>query len=605
VVYHYRSSRSGAFLPYNGDASDVDEVTIGGRSVPFVVRQEMGTINRHVFVIAVLAGSSDSADRPHLEHWNGKLVYQFRGGVGIGRRQGVARPTLIPERRESELAQGYAVAYSTANQTSTQYDIELQEDTVARVKRQFVARYGEPEFTIGIGGSGGAIQQYLIGQNRPGLLDAGIALMSYPDMVTQTVRIMDCELLEYYFDVVDADNAKWSTWSNRRWIEGFNAIDGGEADPVVQMTALSQLRNGRWPTLRTGQTECTKSWRTLTPLVVNPHHVHFRSLYSDDVAERVPWTYWDNLKRVFGTDEAGYARRTWDNVGVQYGLQALKQEKISIAEFIRLNENVGGWKPAGDMQPERYWLFPPARSRLADFSRWSHHNMFLKGDDGKPARRSRGDLEAIAAAYRAGQVFVGHLSMPLVDLRYYLEPDLDMHHTLESFAARLRMLDGQGHAGNQLIWVARPPAMPIGDAFDILERWLRNLQEQPADGVLAAKPALASDRCYDEWGEVVASGDDVWDGAWNGRRDGDCMQRYPIFSNPRIVAGDNYAGDIFKCHLQSVDDAIASGVYQPVDVSGARNAFRRVFPDGVCDYALGDVGRPADLFGIDDSQSAD
>jgi hypothetical protein len=167
------------------------------------------------------------------------------------------------------------------------------------------------------------------------------------------------------------------------------------------------------------------------------------------------------------------------------------------------------------------------------------------------------------------------------------------------------MLDGQGHAGNQLIWVARPPAMPIGDAFDILERWLRNLQEQPADGVLAAKPALASDRCYDEWGEVVASGDDVWDGAWNGRQDGDCMQRYPIFSNPRIVAGDNYAGDIFKCHLQSVDDAIASGVYQPVDVSGARNAFRRVFPDGVCDYALGDVGRPADLFGIDDSQSAD
>ena len=69
------------------------------------------------------------------------------------------------------------------------------------------------------------------------------------------------------------------------------------------------------------------------------------------------------------------------------------------------------------------------------------------------------------------------------------------------------------------------------------------------------------------------------------------MDAYPIFSNPRIVAGDDYAGDIFKCHLQSVSDAIAAGVYAPVDVSDDRRALQRIFPDGVCDYVRGDVAR--------------
>jgi len=33
----------------------------------------------------------------------------------------------------------------------------------------------------------------------------------------------DCELLEHYFDVTDAANPKWATWTNRTLIEGMNA----------------------------------------------------------------------------------------------------------------------------------------------------------------------------------------------------------------------------------------------------------------------------------------------------------------------------------------------------------------------------------------------
>ena len=122
-----------------------------------------------------------------------------------------------------------------------------------------------------------------------------------------------------------------------------------------------------------------------------------------------------------------------------------------------------------------------------------------------------------------------------------------------------------------------------------------NMRENPELGLLEAKPADATDRCYDDAGEIIASGDGAWDGIWNGRQNGACMSAYPIFSNPRIVAGEDYVGDIFKCHLQSIDDAIEKGLYEPVQVNEYRDALRRVFPDGVCDYSLGDVSRPADL----------
>jgi len=212
-----------------------------------------------------------------------------------------------------------------------------------------------------------------------------------------------------------------------------------------------------------------------------------------------------------------------------------------------------------------------------------------------PAPRSEGDIEAMTAAYRSGNVFLGELSMPVIDFRHYLEPELDMHHSLESFATRLRMLRGQGHADTQLIWFARMPYLPLGDALRLLERWLENMRADENLTVADARPADATDRCYNDTGELIASGSTVWNGAWNGKDDGACMQEYPMYSNPRLVAGDDYAGDIFKCYLQSVDAAIAGGVYAPVDVTAHRDELQRVFASGVCDYSRGDVSRPDDV----------
>ena len=135
--------------------------------------------------------------------------------------------------------------------------------------------------------------------------------------------------------------------------------------------------------------------------------------------------------------------------------------------------------------------------------------------------------------------------------------------------------------------------LPVPVLTDSSDR--TNMHAGAGRNVVDARPADASDRCYSAGGELIASGRGVWDGAWNGKDKGTCMKIYPMYSNPRLIAGDDYAGDIFKCHLQSVDTAIVNGVYAPIDVATQRGELKRVFPAGVCDYSLGDVGRPADV----------
>ena len=53
-------------------------------------------------------------------------------------------------------------------------------------------------------------------------------------------------------------------------------------------------------------------------------------------AKGVRCTYQDNLASTFGIDpKTGFARSPFDNVGVQYGLQALNDGKISFEQFHR------------------------------------------------------------------------------------------------------------------------------------------------------------------------------------------------------------------------------------------------------------------------------
>jgi hypothetical protein len=447
------------------------------------------------------------------------------------------------------------------------------------VKEAFIKRHGVPLYTVGVGGSGGGIQQYIYGQNHPGLLDAAIPQYSYPDMVTQTIHTGDCELLEYFMDVTDGANPKWATWTNRRWLIGLNASNTFPNPYTRQL----------------GSTECVNGWRGLTPLVMNPLYgtagAGQELMSPPGVMDSVQWTHWDDLRNIYGVDEDGYARSTWDNVGVQYGLTALGDGHITSAEFLQINAAVGGWKRAQDMVQEGSPFLP------GEWDPWSSRNMNLSPDDGvTPAPRTEGDLIAMNAAYNSGMVFNGRIDIPIIDWRHYLEEGLNMHNSRQSFVSRQRMIDARGNGDNQVIWFtdARPSQAfdQTPEALQVMDQWVRNIREHPELSVAENKPALALDRCFTTLGVPIASGADVWDGILNDKPAGACTAVFPIHSTSRVVAGGPLTGSVYKCQLKSVAQAIADGTYGSwVPSIEEQRRLEAIFPTGVCDYSLPDAGR--------------
>jgi hypothetical protein len=590
VDYLYRTT-GGSFQPLPSDGSrpaDMAQTTLlDGRTVDYVVRRERGTINRFIYSFATLAPfGEDPAAAPDTSLWNRRAIFTFDGGVQIGHRQGSPGGSAL---FDPGLSKGYGIIHSSGTRTSTHYNLQLGGETALMTKEEFIERYGVPLYTVGLGGSGGAIQQYVYGQNHGKLLDAGIPQYSYPDMVTQTIHVGDCELLERYMDVDDGSNPKWQTWDNREWLEGLNAD-----------SLLPNPFRGGLP----GNSECVKGWRGLTPLALNPLWFQaFGGLDRMDPAEmaQVHWTHWEDLRNIYGVGPDGYARMTWDNVGVQYGLQALRDGRITPAEFLDLNARIGSWKDPADMVQEAFPFPsppPPMPPQTPGFDPWSARNQNLSPDGGvTPAPRREGDLGAMNAAYQQGLYFNGDIDIPLIDWRHYLEEELDMHNSHQSFASRQRMLDFDGDASNQVIWFtdARPARQTdqTPEALAVIDEWMANIRANPDLGVAGNKPELATDRCFTTAGEEIARGGDVWDGILDSGPKGACAEEFPLHSTSRIVAGGPLRGGVYKCALQSVDDAIASGLYSSWTPSAAEVArLKEIFPTGVCDYSQGDVGRP-------------
>jgi hypothetical protein len=595
VDFQYRSTTTGGFLPLPPGPlpADVAMTTLlDGRTVPYVIRRERGTINRFIYAISILSPPGSPTAPPDMSLWNGRLIYAFDGGVAIGHNQGTVGGS---HRYDPGLSKGYAIVHSSGTRTSTHYNLVLGAETAIMTKERFIEGYGVPTYTVGVGGSGGAIQQYVYAQRHPGvIIDAAIPQYSYPDMVTQTIHIGDCELLEHYMDVTDGANPKWMTWPNRTWLEGLNA----------SATRPNPYRGGA-----PGSTECVNGWRGLTPLALNPLFGSAGAgseFYDPAVLAAVKWTHWDDLRNIYGVDADGYAKVPWDNVGVQYGLQALRDATITPSEFLKLNATIGSWKNSKDMVQEGCPFIAALCSIPAQFDPWSRRNMQLSPDGGvTPAPRREGNMAAANAAYTSGLVFRGAIDIPIIDWRHYLEHELDMHNSHQSFAARERMLNHDGRASNQVIWFtdARPARAfdqtPM--ALEVVDEWMANIRAKPRRGVARNKPARAVDSCFATNGSLLYSGRDAWAGILDSRAAGPCTQAFQLYSTSRIVAGGPIEGGIFKCALQPVTRAIAKGLYAPW-LPGADDVARlqEIFPSGVCDYSQPDVGRPRGLEEDDD-----
>ncbi len=563
VKYFYRN-KSGEWKPLDPKAARPADVattkTTEGKDVALIVRQEKGVINRSAYLINILhdptAGPLPTATAASpASGWNGKLIYSFGGGVqanyhmgrGLGAMTGTDSKFYIEDLGGGFLdyfvTRGYAVAAGSLNVMGANNDDVKSAETVAKIKEHFIEEFGPPMFTIGHGASGGSMQQHMIGNNYPGLLDGIMPARSYPDVMSFLQPLYDCELLEHVF------NTSGNTWST----DQKGAVAGKYWGYCVG--------NGtRYPNARPGNCDAS-----VKDEVANDPKLK---------AKGVRCTYQDNLVSTFGIDpKTGFARNPFDNVGVQYGLQALNDGKISFEQFIEVNARIGGLDIDGKIVPQRMV----------------------------------GDPVALRRAYESGRVNSadgGLASTPIVDIRSYVDgappppfdalKDVDVHDGYHSAVMRARLVKANGNAANHVVITVaslgrvqadtRAAGSPLtrisGEVLAQLDKWLTNIandkSDQPkAKKVAANRPADFVDACY-----PTVAGPRV--GAIEKLTDQDrCKKLFPFAGDARLAAGAPPADDVFKCALKAVDMAD----YKIAPTAERLAQLKQIFPDGVCDYS--------------------
>lgn len=597
IEYYYFNTEQQRFVRLGSNhlrPKNVEMIQRNNKQIPFVVRVERGTINRFIYSIAMLAPYPESLDSPDsLDNsaWNKKLVYKFQGGMGIGHYQGIMSLNKDHALHYYSLKKGYAVAYSTGTRTKTHYNLSLAQETAMMLKKHFIAVYGNPEYTLGLGSSGGGIQQYVLAQNQPDLLDAAIPSASYPDMITQTIYVADCELLERYFDdeYVRDKYSIWGDWIKRRWIQGLVT-----SDKAIQKKWRHKV------TPQPGSSECIHGWRGSVPLIFNPkwtppEYIKAMNVFGfPESAQNVLWTHWGDLSYIYNRGEAENPGNSWDNVGVQYGVKALLQGKIDNKIFLDLNACIGGWKTPQEMTLGGFPL--QQQGLVAD--PWDRINMNISEQckSGKPAPRTQANRVAIKKAFESGQVFLGQIDIPIIDVRWYLEPVLDKHHSLSSFSTRERIRNTVGNNHQQIIWIFecdylneksleyRCSVDPISKAIEVMDRWLTQQR----------RPQLATDSCFDKTGTVIYAGNDAWNNSFGEGKKSACEARFPLYTTSRIEAGDDLMGIRFKCALKPVQTALHDGTYaNHVFSPDEIKRLKQIFPTGVCDYSKPGIDNPS------------
>jgi hypothetical protein len=550
VQYFYKSTNPGATLPntpladpcapYPADLATT--TTTEGTTAPYLIRVESGTVNRAVYRIAIL-------DDPHARGctstytptagWNERLVYAFGGGCGTGHHQGGSATSSFARADEvaftlPTIGLGYAQMTTSLNEAGVSCNDVTSAESMAMLKEYFIERYGVPRWTLGRGGSGGALQQNMIASNYPGLLDGLITQSEFTDNTTVADEVLDCKLLDRVFG---SNPALWNE-AAKQAVTGFATSD-----------------------------TCA-TWESVFSPLLDPRNCDVsvpRELVYDPATNRggTRCTLQDNESNIYGTDPAtGFAPSWFDNLGVQYGLDAVRTGRITPQQFVDLNTAAGG----------------------------------LDIDNNPVATRSSAAVRTIETAYQSGRVTNGRPlgDIPILSLNLYVDPvpQFDVHDRVRPFITRARIARAYGDAGNQVIWTYNaqdlvyqpfynPPAYTR--ALAAMTTWLDRITVDRAAGdahtrVVRDRPAELVDEC-----RAVNDGPAVTDVAR-------CDALFPVHRTTRLVAGAPLTDDVLKCTLKPVDAADYAS--SPVPFTSAQlDALRAAFPSGVCDYGKPGIGQ--------------
>jgi hypothetical protein len=509
-----------------------------GVTVPYIVRLERGVMDRGIYDVAVLFDPARSwAPWASQAGWNHKLLYQFGGGTAPHHSNGTPIPNLV----DMALSRGFMVANNSLNTRGQNSNDVVSAEALMMLKEHIAETYGSIRYTIGQGCSGGSIQQHVIANDYPGLLDGIQPNCSYQDSWTTGTEVGDCHLLVHYFA---ANPGAGFTPAQQTAVMG--------EQPTAPAATVCQWWENTFASVSTPflASNCDMTVEPYLSQVYNPvtNPTGVRCTVQD-------YEWW-----VWGLRPDGFAKRPFDNVGVQYGLGALESGAITPEQFVDLNARIGGVDIDNQFQAAR-----------------------TVADPGSPA-----------TAYRTGKVTDGVqlANVPIVDLRGSHNV-LDIHSDYHSYVMRARLDAANGNHDNQIIWtwqggpglfqaIAPDPTIAL-KSFTLVDRWLTAIESDSrhvplSKKVVDDKPSDAIDSCF-----AGPTDTQITDAAT-------CASLYPHYADPRIVAGSPLTDDVLQCRTHK----LRPRDYPVVFSADQWARLQAAFPDGVCNYDRQGVGkRPA------------
>ena len=262
-----------------------------------------------------------------------------------------------------------------------------------------------------------------------------------------------------------------------------------------------------------------------------------------------PESLWGPQEKQLGH---GFAGLPIDNVGVQYGLQGLKEGTITPAQFVDINSKVGG--ATVDLKPQE--------------------------------QRFAANEPALKRSYLSGAVNEGNnlKDVAIIDLR---GPDPGaFHDAYRTWSMRARLEHTEGHFPlNHVIWFGPTPLLGSptyqSEAVVTMDKWLSNVESDTRrkvtlqEKVAQDRPPEAHDKCSNIEGVQEASVPGIGPVCEN-------PTAQTRFSTPRVISGESIATDKQKCQLKP----LVQSDYYPITFTAEQwSALQKAFPTGICDFS--------------------
>jgi hypothetical protein len=532
------------FQPYDpaSPPSDVAQTTTDqGVKVPFIVRVETGYVDRDQYQITVLYQPNKLWTPFAPQHqFNHKLLITHGASCAVDYQNGTAPPTSGTSAADAALGRGFMTMSTALDNSGHNCNLALQVESLVMAKEHIVKSYGALRYTIGTGCSGGSLAEQWIANAYPGVYQGILPTCSFPDAWSTATQFLDYHLLLAYF----TNPPKWGlgvTWLPTQMGDVLGGPDGvvnAEVSDHAQFHVAVPTDPCR------GTTDADR----YNP-ISNPGGV--RCSIGDaaiNVFGPEPARLWSPVEMKLGR---GFVRLPVDNIGVQYGLAALKAGQISPAQFVDLNAAAGGADIDSNLTPNRI------------------------DSAGSPS---------LARAYRSGMINEANNldQTAIIDCRGP-NPGL-FHDAYRAFATRARLDRAHGTHANQLIWEGPVPLIADKDcelsSFIAMDRWLSAVETDRSSAALPLK--LIRDKPAD-------LGDACWDGAGQKLSNGLCPAGVVnVEGTPRTVAGDAITTDANKCQLKPLRRTDYPGITF-TDAQWAK--LQQTFPHGVCDFSKAGVAQ--------------